>query len=534
MTIKTNNIKTDWFNKGFTINPLIYLFALGAVIRLFTSCFTYIINSDGVLYINQAKIIYYGKWEMLASSGLDYLASYPFFIAGAYGIFHNWMFAAKIVSFLFGVLTLIPIYFLFRLFFNKPISFLGTLLFAFIPIFVDVSADVMRDPIYWFFLTNGIYFFIYYLQNIQRDHKIYLFLSSIAFLLATWTRIEAFLFIILPAIYLLITQYKRIDRLLIFILPLVLIAIALTLNIKILDIDINIINRTSEIADKFTRPFSQYKLLRSQLSTLNDTAVHPSTMLSYFIPKASNCLWLIALGTLANHFFEAIFYPFCLILLIGLSGSFRKIKMEPKLQFLCLLIVGAWILLYVHLIHFWIIDARFLAIAVIPSFVFFGFGLEKIFTFFQNRFKLKEFTAFSIILMLILLSGLAKNMEYRRVDKLVFKQMGEYIAEKENGNNDYISILSSSRSREMTFYSNYNNKESILQNIIELNFVDVNNYKQFMELVNKFHFKYFLWEETFWQQQPFNFINQPYQNNFKELKRGYHPDTGNIILYERL
>ena len=467
---------------------------------------------------------------MLASSGLDYLASYPFFIAGAYGIFYNWMFAAKFISFFFGVLTLIPIYLLFRSFFDKHISFLGSLIFAFMPLFVDVSADVMRDPIYWFFLTTGICFFIHYMQ---KDHKIYILLSSLAFLLATWTRIEAFLFIVLPALYLLVTQYKKINRFLIFILPVVVILTALILNIKIFDININIISRLSEITDKFTEPINQYQLLRNQLSILNDTSVSPNTTLSYFLPKARSCLWLIAIGTLINHFLEAVFYPFCLIFFIGVTGSFYKIKDKLTFKFLCLMSIGAGILLYVHLMQFWIIAPRFLAIIVIPCFIFFGFGLEKITVIFQNRFKIKQFTAFSIICALIILSGLFKNLEYRRVDKTVFKQMGEYIAQREN-KNDYIPILTSSRTREMTFYSNQKNEKIILQNLIYLNDLKMSSYDNFIKLVEQFNIKYFLWEEIFWKQQPFNFINQPYQKHFKEIQHGYHVDTGKIILYEKL
>ena len=95
-----------------------------------------------------------------------------------------------------------------------------------------------------------------------------------------------------------------------------------------------------------------------------------------------------------------------------------------------------------------------------------------------------EFKAFSIICLLILSAGLAKNLEYRKVDKLVFKQMGEYVVRKEKNNKKYVPVLTSSNTREIAFYSNRNNEAFVLPGIIGLNFVNRSNYKVFVESVS--------------------------------------------------
>ncbi len=122
---------------------IVLIFILGLVIRLFACQHTFIVNPDGVYYIHQARAIYYGEWSSLTSCGLRFLSNYPFFIAGAYAIFHHWVVAAQFVSLFFGSITLIPLYFLCRRFFDRDISALTTLVFALLPVFVARSTDVV-------------------------------------------------------------------------------------------------------------------------------------------------------------------------------------------------------------------------------------------------------------------------------------------------------------------------------------------------------------------------------------------------------
>ena len=177
----------------------IFVVCLAFALRLFSFLFTAIINQDGVLYIHQARAIYYGLWDSVLGCGIGYLSNYSIFIVGAYAVVRNWVIAAKSVSLLFGTFTLVPLYLLLREISRKQIALSACLAFALIPVFVDKSVDVVRDPVYWFFLVFGLYFFV---AQIGKRNRLYLILSSISLLMAAWARMEAVLFIGITFIYL--------------------------------------------------------------------------------------------------------------------------------------------------------------------------------------------------------------------------------------------------------------------------------------------------------------------------------------------
>ena len=146
---------TDFLKNKAVWLQIFLVFLLGIVLRIFAFQNTHIINSDGVLYIHQARALYYGNRDALLSCYLSYISVLPFFIAGAYAIVHNWLIAGKIVSLFFGVFTLFPIFLLLKRFVKEPFVLFGTLIFALIPVFIDKSVDVLKDPVCWFFLGHG-------------------------------------------------------------------------------------------------------------------------------------------------------------------------------------------------------------------------------------------------------------------------------------------------------------------------------------------------------------------------------------------
>jgi len=364
----------DQHVKEAYLKPLLYVLLIGAGIRLFNSYFTFYINSDGVLYINQAKMIYYGRWELLPTSGLTYLANYPFFIAGAFMVFRDWLFAAHFVSFIFGSLTLIPVYLLFRRYFDNRVSFLGALVYAFMPIIVSRSADVVRDPVYWFFMVTGIYLFTF---NGARRYKLYLILSGLSILMATWARVEAFIILIATCLYILLFLKKRFVSLILYLSPLIVVAAGITFFSQVLGFDTNRVNRIPEITDKAPHLFKPYQDLVAELEEIERGLPDQALQSRGFISKARNFAWLIALSTLLVEFLEGFFYPFCLVLFIGFHGGWQKLTCREELWYFTILIVFGWVLLYLYLIQGWLIDGRFLAIVTFPLFIYLGYGFEK-------------------------------------------------------------------------------------------------------------------------------------------------------------
>ena len=187
-------------NRAIRMIHLVIL--IGIAIRAFAAFQTYVTNPDGMLYIQQAKAIYHGDWQLLRSC-LPFVSSYPFLIAAAHWVVPSWIDSARMISVLFGSLTLVPLYFLLRRFADERTSCLCVLLYAFIPFLVGGSADLIRDPICWFFLVSGCYFFVRQLETRETLRKRFLYLTSsyVLFLMAGWARPEAFMFLIFSCFY---------------------------------------------------------------------------------------------------------------------------------------------------------------------------------------------------------------------------------------------------------------------------------------------------------------------------------------------
>ena len=130
---------------------------MGLGIRLYACFTTYIVNPDGIHYIHQARAIYYYDWNSLTTCHLKFLSILPFLIAPAFGVFRDWIIAGRFVTLTFGFATLIPLYFILRRYLEKTLCLITLLAYALIPMSVSRSADIVRDPIFWFFICISLW-----------------------------------------------------------------------------------------------------------------------------------------------------------------------------------------------------------------------------------------------------------------------------------------------------------------------------------------------------------------------------------------
>ncbi len=509
--------------------PVILVFVVGFAIRLFASWHTYIVNPDGALYIYQAKAIYYGQWDQLSSCALKFVSNYPLFVAGAYIILHDWIISAKAVSLIFGSITLIPLYLLLRRFLDQKISMLSILVFAVSPLFVARSADVIRDPVYWFFSALGLYFFV---SADQKRYRLPLLLASLSFILAAWARVEAILYLAVSCLFLLaVKQTKKLQKIVVFLSPAILILIMLFLSASVSDISSKNLFRWQEIGNKFSEPLIQYKNLREGLEELAQQT--PDGNLPHFIPKARNMIWLIALGTLVRYMAGVYFYPFFAVFLVGLAGARRRMKEDPRILYLALNSVFALVLLYVHLIQTWMIYYRFMALLLLPSFVFLGTGMQKIVQFFQTRLNLKPLAVLLTVSVLIVLIPLPKNSKPNEKDKLVFKEIGQLIAGIE-GNDHEIDVAAASlwTMSHVSSYANLNYEGAVCPlehaNIEQM---AANSDDTLLFNLKKVGVGYFLWEERSWAKKSFDSLMRQTPEGLMVIGEWSHPDTGRLVLF---
>ncbi|PIP37723.1 MAG: hypothetical protein COX20_00745 [Desulfobacterales bacterium CG23_combo_of_CG06-09_8_20_14_all_52_9] len=510
-------------------NPGFWVILLGAGIRLFAWVQTYVINPDGTLYIHQARALYYGLWKQATPCGTGFLSNYAFLITAAFPLFGDWVQAARAVSFLFGTLTLVPLYFLLRRFFTESVSALGILVFAVMPVLAGRSADVVRDPVYWFFLVLGMYTFVARKPTTGYQG---LLLSSLSFLLATWARVEAMTAIFVSVIYLIIAEREaRIKKLAIFLIPVIGAAGISFIAAWTYGLPPSGLYRAHEIIDKASGPISHYKMLRFNLADLGSGIQDP--LVKRFLPEASNFGWLVGLGTFANRALEAFFYPLFALFLVGVVQIKTYLKKEPVLLYFILMIVVAAGGLYLHILQWWILDNRHMAIIIFPGAVFAGLGVQRIRHFLRSRFCLNDRAALWIIFAVILVFTLPKNLQPREKDKEVFKEIGETVA-RISGNREEIRVAASMDTiRWFSFYANlkfpgapcpqpYNDFHALVGD----------SYEAFLSNLKSMGVRYFLWEERHWPKDRYDFFQKGYKKDFKKIGRWKHRDTGRMILFE--
>lgn len=157
-----------------------------------------IIAPDGVFYIKIAKDIASGNLQGISEYGFFNL--YPFLIALFQTIFGDWEFSGKMVSIIFGSLTIIPIYLLVGGLFNKNVAIVSSLLYMVHPRFVEYSSDVLREPVFWLFSVTALWLVW---EGITHKKILPFVLASLATGFAMFTRVEGALVVVIVLLWIL-------------------------------------------------------------------------------------------------------------------------------------------------------------------------------------------------------------------------------------------------------------------------------------------------------------------------------------------
>ena len=509
------------------VTALALILILGLAVRLFAWHQTGILNSDGTVYIQQARAIYFGLWDAVTSCTIRYPYINTFFIAAFYAVFGNWVTAATVVSVFFGTLSLIPLFYLARNFFSTGIAFLVALIHAVNPMLVDGSVDIVRDPLFWFLVLVGLHL----LTHRKGQTTAGLLLSSCTFILATWTRVESVVFILITPVYLWLDGQERPwRRIATFLSPIALLLLAGIGGQWLIHPERIDTYRLAEIPARLTRAFSQYEQLRSTLRGM--TLLPPPGLSQEFLNNLQSNVWFLGFGVIIQNALETFFYPFVLLYLLGLGNLRKRIAADRRVLCPVLALPVALLLLYLFVFLDWQMENRWLALALFPSFLFLGFGLERVIAWMQAKFNLKKGMALALIALLALAFTLPKDMKPRGEDKVVYRQIGESIATRE-GNMKKIEIMTvGAASRWILFFANLHFRGAPCPDEFYDYFGWIgHDYGSFVEAMKKQGMKYLVWEERNWPAGSFDFINSPHERDFVRLGAWSHPDTGRIILF---
>lgn len=472
-----------------------------------------------------------GHWERISGCGIDYLSNLPLFIAGAYLVVQDWVIAAQLISLIFGTGTLVFVYLLVREFCDRPVSCVATLIVAFTPVLVSRSADVVRGPIFWFFLSLGMYLFISHFR--RRQVVLCLLGSHLAFLMATWARIEGIIVIPLSLAYLAwASSTDRFRRCCYFLIPVLVLSAAALVLFVITGKDISDYYRSGEVIAKVTSFADNYDLLREQINT----SITPDTPapLRWFLPEARSTIWLVSAGVLLNRICEGVFYPYLIIYLIGLHGIGKRVRDDRRSIYILLLIASILGMLYLHTLETWMLFYRFIIFAILPGSVLAAFGVDTIRRRLSQATTLRPTTLLTGLAILIILVSLPKNLQLRDPEKKVFRDIGRQIAANESDPRGAQIWTSHNLHRWVSFYANMDIAlppcpEQETRNVWSGQNIDLE------DLIVKLKAReigFFLWDANLWPHRDLDLDSAIIKQNLQLIGQWHHPDTGRLVLFK--
>ena len=124
------------------------LFWVGLALRLWMVHQTTVICRDGLHYIEFAKQVNAGRGMELSEWAL--FNPYPVMIALVARLGVSYAVAGQLIAAICGALAIIPLYLWCRQAFNRHVADLAAFLYALHPQLIRMSADVLREGMYWF------------------------------------------------------------------------------------------------------------------------------------------------------------------------------------------------------------------------------------------------------------------------------------------------------------------------------------------------------------------------------------------------
>ncbi|NWG04158.1 MAG: glycosyltransferase family 39 protein [Syntrophaceae bacterium] len=179
--------------KRRTWQPLLLIMALALGLRIFLVLYPEVIHNDGIEYIRYAKEVLTGNWTAGKAN-----PGYPVLIALVYSLVGNYELAGIWISVIFGVLLILPVFYLGKTIFNERVGIISSLVVAVHPILYSSSGSVLTESTYHFFMATSVLFGWYAFHKGRWVHALLFSLfASLAFL----TRPEAIGFLLIFSVW---------------------------------------------------------------------------------------------------------------------------------------------------------------------------------------------------------------------------------------------------------------------------------------------------------------------------------------------
>ena len=453
----------------YAVLPLLLL-ALGLRLLVFTH--SRMLNPDGMIYILQAKALYLHQADKLLEV-YPWPTNLAFFLAGAYHLVGNWILAGRLVSLAFSLATVIPLYFCLRLYRTRLTTVALVLFYVASPPFVEYSSQILRGPEFWFFFCTGLWGYCRIHATPKPAAGIY-FLTSAAFILAAWSRIEGLLPLFLAAGGMLLTARKHgRGRLAAYFAP-YLVALATVLLPLLSWQTISPNNNLFKIiytgvTDRLAAAWSHYTWLKNSLHELQKSP--PFGVAPYFFKELRHHLGFLAAGITIYTLTRLFGLPFLALLLLGcypqrsnpLTANKPTGRRPPRL--LLLTVIGGVIIIYLEILLRWASSPRFAALVFFPALIFAAPGCEKLLNFslnIGNGNRRRQHTNLLLLTLLLILIGLPSILKKSRTDRsTAFMEIGRELAASRLTAGPPLKICGTSRKILYTHFFAYLEKPEI-------------------------------------------------------------------------
>jgi 4-amino-4-deoxy-L-arabinose transferase-like glycosyltransferase len=401
------------------------LFALCCGTRIYMFFSTYVIARDSVLYMGMSDLFQQGQFL----EALKYITPpfYPLLLAAMKIVIGDPEIAGKMVSFITGVCTFFPLYYLGKKIFERHIVFLGLFLFSIHPYLVRYSAEVLSESTFIFLSVTGMWLFW---KGLDERRHIYCLVSGAILGLSCLTRAQGLIWagvlMTVPIIFYFLRRRKEIYQgkewisSLLAIVGFFIVIIPYAYFLKGLTGEWTI-RQSGAYALLMGTGSSQQQGLWGSITTLLG---HPLLLLK-------KMGWNI--GRLVLLLPETIHYPFLFLLVVGLVAwrqTERYSRGELYLAIICLVYILGHCLLY--------LKVRYL-LPIVPFALFWagrGFWVtmawvQRFFARYIPKVKAKHralvVTSFFLIVFTAV-TTLPKTLLPQRLDKLDREEIGHRIA----------------------------------------------------------------------------------------------------------
>ena len=404
---------------------LIAALLLAMAIRGYLLWQYYCISSDGVVYIRAAQNFFAGN----VGAGLQsvYPPGYPLLIAAIYPLIGDWELAGQILSLLFGVGLLLPLYWICRDMFDTRIALFACYLAAISPFLALYSVHVRSEASYLFLSTTAFYqFFI----AIDRRALSRFFFAGLLAGYAFLVRPEAIGFLlIVPGVLLLRWLLWRETNVTEFVQSIATLCVGFLIfalpYIVYLSIDTGRLGAISRKAGVTLAINLQESGLLEDDAQAQETDVGSFVFTDYLLKHPFLYIKKVASDLLPaiSTFIQALYYSYLPFLLLGLFAAFRKHLIARR----HLLLIG-FVLFYVFGFALIYVKRRYSLQAVPLSLAWVALGMGFLWEQMRERltFKRASLTA-ACIGLLFVASTLPRTLKPVSREKAFVRQAGWYL-----------------------------------------------------------------------------------------------------------